>query len=730
MDQNMNNAINFDLPKNRSNVIKVIGVGGGGSNAINYMFQQGINGVDFIICNTDAQALAGSGVPTKIQLGASLTEGLGAGANPDVGEQAAVESKEEIQGILSTQTKMIFITAGMGGGTGTGAAPIIAEMAKSMDILTVGIVTMPFQFEGKIRLDQAQKGLEKMRDAVDALIVINNNKLREVYGNLGFKAGFAKADEVLATAARGIAEVITHHYTQNIDLKDAKTVLTSSGTAIMGSASASGSNRAQEAIVKALDSPLLNDNKITGCKNVLLLIVSGAEEITIDEIGEINDYIQAEAGNHTNIIMGVGEDAALGNAIAVTVIATGFGKEQQHEISNTEAKKIIHSLEDEQKIVHDLSEKSELFSTPVGLLFEEEKTLFTQHPVKPNPEYENPLIHMNSILYDIEVECELVSNGIVELPTETVEAEGEVLDPFSLEVIEPLTYEPEFNQEEEEHDPVEEEATISFEMEQEHTTAAIDVEAATLEFESVEENALSPREETQVEEEFIPLMETPLFSPEFENVTDADDEELSEPTEANNQTIQPPVEDQEDEFVFNEVSTSLFEMNVVDPEFVEVENQFEMDFEQPLASTSNSVPEEINQEELTEPSFFENEFQGSTNEIHFEIKEEKVASADETKQTNKETIKAESEDPFDQSIAMSMAAQNEKRKAHLKAFNYQFKHQMQKVDDMEREPAYKRQGVALESEAPETSSRLTLDVDQNEEIQLRSNNSFLHDNVD
>jgi len=705
MDQNMNNAINFDLPKNRSNVIKVIGVGGGGSNAINYMFQQGINGVDFIICNTDAQALAGSGVPTKIQLGASLTEGLGAGANPDVGEQAAVESKEEIQGILSTQTKMIFITAGMGGGTGTGAAPIIAEMAKSMDILTVGIVTMPFQFEGKIRLDQAQKGLEKMRDAVDALIVINNNKLREVYGNLGFKAGFAKADEVLATAARGIAEVITHHYTQNIDLKDAKTVLTSSGTAIMGSASASGSNRAQEAIVKALDSPLLNDNKITGCKNVLLLIVSGAEEITIDEIGEINDYIQAEAGNHTNIIMGVGEDAALGNAIAVTVIATGFGKEQQHEISNTEAKKIIHSLEDEQKIVHDLSEKSELSSTPVGLFFEEEETLFTQHPVKPNPEYENPLIHMNSILYDIEVECELVSNGIVELPTETVEAEGEVLDPFSLEVIEPLTYEPEFNQEEE-HDPVEEEATISFEMEQEHTTAAIDVEAATLEFESVEESALSPREETQVEEEFIPLMET------F------------------NQTIQPPVEDQEDEFVFNEVSTSLFEMNVVDPEFVEVENQFEMDFEQPLASTSNSVSEEINQEELTEPSFFENEFQGSTNEIHFEIKEEKVASADETKQTNKETIKAESEDPFDQSIAMSMAAQNEKRKAHLKAFNYQFKHQMQKVDDMEREPAYKRQGVALESEAPETSSRLTLDVDQNEEIQLRSNNSFLHDNVD
>ena len=288
---------NFDLPKNRSNVIKVIGIGGGGGNAINYMFQQGIMGVDFVICNTDSQALEKSAVPIKIQLGASLTEGLGAGANPDVGRQAAQESLEDVKTLLSTQTKMIFITAGMGGGTGTGAAPIIAKMAREMDILTVGIVTMPFQFEGKIRLEQAQKGLEELKSSVDSLIVINNNKLREVYGNLGFKAGFAKADEVLATAARGIAEVITHHYTQNIDLKDAKTVLSNSGSAIMGSATAEGANRAQESIVKALDSPLLNDNKISGCKNVLLLIVSGEEEITIDEIGEINDFIQTEAGN-------------------------------------------------------------------------------------------------------------------------------------------------------------------------------------------------------------------------------------------------------------------------------------------------------------------------------------------------------------------------------------------------------------------------------------------------
>jgi cell division protein FtsZ len=354
MESEMSNNFSFDLPKNKSNVIKVIGVGGGGSNAINYMFQQGINGVDFVVTNTDAQALNESAVPIKIQLGASLTEGLGAGANPEVGALAAQESFEDIKTLLNTQTKMVFITAGMGGGTGTGAAPIIAQMAKDRNILTVGIVTMPFQFEGKLRLEQAERGLEKIKRTVDALIVINNNKLREVYGNLGFKAGFSKADEVLSTAARGIAEVITHHYRQNIDLKDAKTVLKDSGTAIMGSGSASGTNRAQDAIINALDSPLLNDNKITGCKNVLLLIVSGNEEITIDEIGEINDFIQTEAGNNANIIMGIGEDQSLGSSVSVTIIATGFGVDQQHQIVNTEAKKIIHTLEEDQTMEHDL----------------------------------------------------------------------------------------------------------------------------------------------------------------------------------------------------------------------------------------------------------------------------------------------------------------------------------------------------------------------------------------
>ena len=352
------NNLPFDLPKNKSNVIKVIGVGGGGSNAINYMHSKGIKGVDFVVCNTDSQALENSRVENKIQLGISLTEGLGAGANPEIGEKAAVESFDDLKKMLETNTKMVFITAGMGGGTGTGAAPVISKLAKEMDILTVGIVTMPFQFEGKIREEQAKKGIDKLKNEVDALIVINNNKLRDIYGNLGFKEGFAKADEVLATASKGIAEVITHHYTQNIDLKDAKTVLSNSGNAIMGSSTASGSKRSIEAISSALDSPLLNDNRINGAKNVLLLIVSGKEEITIDEIGLINDYIQEKAGHGANIIMGVGEDLNLENSISVTVIATGFNPNQQEEIINSDPKKIIHNLDENDGSIQNLGSKN------------------------------------------------------------------------------------------------------------------------------------------------------------------------------------------------------------------------------------------------------------------------------------------------------------------------------------------------------------------------------------
>lgn len=347
----------FDLPKQRSSSIKVIGVGGGGSNAVNHMYQQGIEGVDFVVCNTDAQALNNSPVPNRIQLGQSTTEGMGAGANPEVGEQAAIESIDDIKKFLDTNTKMVFITAGMGGGTGTGAAPIIAGISKEMGILTVGIVTAPFYFEGNMRLEQAERGIEKLQKNVDSLIVINNDKLRELYGNLGYKASFAKADEVLTTAAKGIAEVISKHYATNIDLRDARTVLADSGTAIMGTGIASGENKAKDAINSALDSPLLNNNKITGAQNVLLLIVSGENEVTMDEIGIINEHIQYEAGNHANIIMGVGEDLSLGDKISVTVVATGFPMEDQ-VFTGREEEKIFHRLEEEQPLVQKLSSET------------------------------------------------------------------------------------------------------------------------------------------------------------------------------------------------------------------------------------------------------------------------------------------------------------------------------------------------------------------------------------
>ncbi|WP_292011025.1 cell division protein FtsZ [Chryseobacterium sp.] len=333
-------GFSFDLPKGNSSIIKVIGVGGGGNNALKHMYERGIHGVDFVICNTDAQTLDNNPVSNKVQLGVTMTEGLGAGADPEVGEKAAIESIEEIKASMGQNTKMVFITAGMGGGTGTGAAPVIAKVAKDMGILTVGIVTVPFSFEGKRRLEQAENGLEKLRNNVDSLIVINNDKLRQQFGNLGFKQGFSKADEVLTNAAKGMAEVITGYFDVNIDFRDAKSVLQNSGTALMSTGTASGENKAEEAVKKALDSPLLNDNKITGARNVLLLIRSGAEEVTMDEIGIIMDHIQKEAGNTADIIFGVGSDEELGDAVSVLVIATGFAKDHQKFAGPTEKIKI------------------------------------------------------------------------------------------------------------------------------------------------------------------------------------------------------------------------------------------------------------------------------------------------------------------------------------------------------------------------------------------------------
>ena len=316
--------IQFNLPKDQSSIIKVIGVGGGGSNAVNHMYRQGIRGVDFVICNTDAQALEMSPVPIKIQLGKNLTEGRGAGAIPEVGRKSALENIEEVRKILSNNTKMVFVTAGMGGGTGTGAAPIIAQLAREMGILTVGIVTIPFGFEGKKRKEQAHDGIDDLKKNVDTLLVISNDKLREIHGNLSLTTAFSKADDILTTAAKGISEIITGFGIINVDFEDVKTVMTNGGAAIMGSGSAEGENRAVNAIEDALSSPLLNDSNIKGAKHILLYMTFCDEEISMDEMGEITDYIQQRAGTTEHMIFGTGIDERLGNKIGITLIATGF----------------------------------------------------------------------------------------------------------------------------------------------------------------------------------------------------------------------------------------------------------------------------------------------------------------------------------------------------------------------------------------------------------------------
>lgn len=327
--------MDFGLIEDESSIIKVIGVGGGGGNAVNYMYQQGIKDVDFVICNTDAQALAKSNVPKKIQLGESLTEGRGAGNKPEKGAQSAIENLDDVIEVLADKTKMVFITAGMGGGTGTGAAPIIAKAAKDMNILTVGIVTIPFRFEGKQRINQAVEGIRKLKESVDSLLVIDNGKLSEIYGDLKLSTAFSKADDVLSTAAKGIAEIITLHGYINVDFEDVKTVMTDSGVAVMGSACAEGEGRAVTAIREALTSPLLDNNDVRGAKSILLNITSGTEEVTMDEVGEITDYVYEAVGDSGNIIWGTGQDEALGDNISVTIIATGF----EHDESENYEKK-------------------------------------------------------------------------------------------------------------------------------------------------------------------------------------------------------------------------------------------------------------------------------------------------------------------------------------------------------------------------------------------------------
>jgi len=376
--------INFDLPTDRSSIIKVIGVGGGGSNAVNHMFREGIKGVDFIVCNTDQQALDISPVPLKIALGSGLTEGRGAGSLPEIGRRATLESIEDIKKILGTNTKMVFITAGLGGGTGTGGAPVIAQAAKEMGILTVAIVTVPFGFEGKKRKIQAEEGLKELREHVDTILIINNDKLREMYGNLKLGEAFSHADDILNTAAKSIAEIITVTLHVNLDFADVQTVMKESGVAIMGSASCEGENRAIRAVELALTSPLLNDNNIKGARYVLLNITCGSDDITMDELGEITDFIQEAAGQTADIIKGYGIDETLGEKINVTLIATGFNANPVITFTEKKAEKVMRRLDEQTSTTPVVNHQPPVIvNQPVALPKEE-----SMEPVLKNPPLE------------------------------------------------------------------------------------------------------------------------------------------------------------------------------------------------------------------------------------------------------------------------------------------------------------------------------------------------------
>ena len=785
----IDDGLQFNLPKNRSSVIKVIGVGGGGSNAVNHMKNVGVNGVDFMVCNTDAQALYHSPVANKVQLGASLTEGLGAGADPEIGRQAAVESIDEIQSILETGTKMCFITAGMGGGTGTGAAPIIAKAARDMGILTVGIVTSPFGFEGKIRKAQSEEGINAMREAVDSLIVINNDKLRQVYGDLGFRNAFAKADEVLAGAAKGIAEVITNHYTQNIDLRDAKTVLENSGSALFGTGEGEGPDRAVTAIGAALDSPLLNDNHIKGAKNILLLLTSGSgeHEITIDEIGEITDHIQREAGGNANVIMGIGDAEEVGSKITCTIIATGFPtgtrvlptdkvEVVKYDLESQDTPAVVAvevpsakveldtqepTLEMEERVVMDLGEAEE-----------EEAPVFAAEQETPGAEVEE----------DFETEAEFQQEdpmvGFPQMPEEDHEErfEGTIQENAFIDE-EPTVHVLEWDMEDEEEE-VQERIVAAEEMsilpvneeieEPEMESEAFDQDAQQLSGGWDLFSTVDSSEEEEMELTFVDDTDEEAQSTEVAHAMETQEEveyEFDAPAPAQMERSTGMVESKQEEFpqaleaplsedLDQDSEGAAFTLDDIEGdgftlEFDNEETTFEQDEDEPeerdydpFDMSLSEMPDLKMKADMegVESSFklpsseFDLKPQASVDptevdtlddpELRLEIKE--------TAQTYEEETETSLDVDMDLPIAhlpkrtaQELPSKIQERMNRLQKFGYRFK---ENLTEVERTPAYKRQGLDfdLEQKSAQTPSNLGVDSEGN----IRTNNSFLHDNVD
>ena len=790
-------GIQFNLPKNRSSVIKVIGVGGGGSNAVNHMTRVGVNGVDFIVCNTDAQALYHSPVPNKVQLGASLTEGLGAGADPEIGLKAANESIAEITKMLENGTKMCFVTAGMGGGTGTGAAPVIAQAAKDMGILTVGIITSPFSFEGNIRAVQAEKGIAEMRDAVDSLIVINNDKLRQVYGDLGFRNAFSKADEVLAGAAKGIAEVITNHYTQNIDLRDAKTVLENSGSALFGTASAEGEDRASMAVSAALDSPLLNDNHIKGAQNILLLLTSGEgdHEITIDEIGEITDHIQREAGGNANVIMGIGGQNEEGSKITCTIIATGFPTGKR-VLPTDKPEMVVHTLDEEKQESSVIKEETN-FTAPIvnpeatpedsqdRVVMDLGDFEETQEEVQTNQVQEDIVDQKEDEPQDEFGEDKNPQEGFPQIPEEDPEIFDTRLNEEAFDDEEATVHVLEWDISDEAPDQEDQESDLQEEEPQLLSTEDAEPVIHSIENSSTEEDetdsqegglevspwdlfsqAVEPEEEEielviidEVEQETETPVSIPEVASEFDEPAPAPMERPQGMVEQHSQedpALEEPIDVESSEEPTETLATSTFTLEDIEGDgfalnLEEIEasertttqesttnsettyEAFDLSLSE-VPNLGNKAQQESIDHSLTVPSPEFHESEIATEDVAedeaslaFEVKTVEVITAPEVEERSHEedmdrpisAVKADNAGDFPTKV--------KDRISRLQAFQYQFKGTNQ-IEESERVPAYMRQGVDvdLEHKSEDKPSNIGIDSEGN----IRTNNSFLHDNVD
>jgi len=614
----MPDMLKFDLPKNPSNIIKVIGVGGGGSNAVTHMYNQGIKGVDFFICNTDAQAMESSSVPMKIQLGTSLTSGLGAGAVPSVGRNAALEDADNIRKILNDGTKMLFVTAGLGGGTGTGAAPVIAEISKELGILTVGIVTLPFAFEGRKRKLHADEGIKQLKANVDALLIISNDKLRELYGNLRLSEAFGQADNILTSAARGIAEIITVTGYINVDFEDVKTVMKDSGVAIMGTGIASGPNRSQQAVEDAISSPLLNNNDIEGANNLLLYLASGKEEITMDEVTEITDYIQEKTKSSTEVIWGNGFDESLGDKISVTIIATGFDDEHRRQGEPSKKDVVIRDLYETEKSTPKIETRMEMPA--------------------PKPEMQDPLIQEPKQEEIEPVSADLITTSVME--EEKQEVPEMILDATETEIDAPGMI------------------TESSDMFSERSDMAIEV-----------------NEET---------------TPEFEE-----------------EAVQLPMMRIE-----NEAEEEMFaEEEVYDP----FQREIVFDLDVPQREPVREV-EAIKEEEM---HLIDKRVETIISETHRQTEAPRISPAPGSGDDHQELNRMGND------RIQKLKALSEKLKNHTPIENNLY--------ELESIPAYKRRNVDLPDVAPSSESQihgLSLNEDSEKGLEIRSENSFLHKNVD